>query len=457
MVAVLSASWLAGGPPGASAATSRPRATPIWPLYGHDLANTRENPSETLINPGSLRRLKKVWSTAGMVGVTSTPVVVSGVCYFGDWNGTLWALNAATGKVRWSADVGGSIIGSPAVAGNRVFVGVGSSLIAFNKKTGNQLWEATTNDNQFSQINASPVVVGNLVIEGTAQFEEVVGKAPFTFRGNVAAFNVATGSQVWNFYTTADDATSGAGGGVWSTPAVDTALGLLYEGTGQNISDPPGPLEDSLLAISYHTGRLAWSHQFTASDVFSSADNFSGKDYDVGASPNLWRSGGQEVVGDGSKDGVYSALNAATGTLLWQTPLTPGSVFGGALGSAAYAGGRIIASSNIGNPATNALTNNSTIFALNPQNGAVEWKHDLAGNVYGPISATKKVAFVGTDNSSMIALDIKTGKQLWSFSPPGKVGGGASIVGGRLLWGYGFTLFGGPGPGGVISFGLKAR
>jgi hypothetical protein len=41
---------------------------------------------------------------------------------------------------------------------------------------------------------------------------------------------------------------------------------------------------------------------------------------------------------------------------------------------------------------------------------------------------------------------------LWTANAPDKTGCGPSIVDGRVLWGYGFTLFMGPGQGGVISF-----
>ncbi|MGH9206245.1 MAG: PQQ-binding-like beta-propeller repeat protein, partial [Acidimicrobiales bacterium] len=252
-----------------------------------------------------------------------------------------------------------------------------------------------------------------------------------------------------------NDSTSGAGEGVWSTPAVDTRLGLLYIGTGQNLDNPSGPLADSLLAIGLHNGKLRWSHQFNHPDVFSTA-SFSGKDADIGASPNLWISGGVAAVGVGSKNGTYYAFNRTTGKLRWETFLTPGSTFGGALGSAAFVDGEIIASSNIGDPNSNATTNRSKVFALEPGTGHIRWSRSLNGNIFGPISAVHGVAFVGTDLRTMNALSTTSGQSLWSFSPPDKVGSGPAIVQGRVLWGYGFTLFKGPGQGGIIDFAVSA-
>lgn len=427
-----------------------------WPLYGHDLSNTRANLNETGIDSTSVASLTQTWAKAGIVGVTGTPVIVGGVAYFGDWTGTVWAVQMTTGRTIWSTKVGGgTFVGSMAVSGSFVYAAVGQTLYGLDRTDGAVRWKVVTNSNPYSQINASPVVVDGLVLQGTAQFEEVVGHAPFTFRGSIDAYNAITGRRVWNFFTTPNDATSGAGEGVWSTPAVDTSIGLVYIGTGQNLNNPSGPLADSLLAIGLHTGKLKWAHQFNHPDVFSTA-NYSGKDADVGASPNLWTSDGRGMVGVGSKNGTYYAFDRATGKLRWETFLTPGSTFGGALGSSAIVDGKILASSNVGDPTSNATTNRSKVFALNPANGHVLWSRDLAGNIFGAISAVHSVAFVGTDQDMMYALNTATGQTLWSFAAPDKVGGGAGVVDGQVLWGYGFTLFKGPGQGGIIDFRVSA-
>ncbi len=50
-----------------------------------------------------------------------------------------------------------------------------------------------------------------------------------------------------------------------------------------------------------------------------SAGNPTGKDADVGASPNLWTSNGRDLVGAGDKAGVYHALDRDTGQVVWET------------------------------------------------------------------------------------------------------------------------------------------
>ena len=47
---------------------------------------------------------------------------------------------------------------------------------------------------------------------------------------------------------------------------------------------------------------------------------------------------------------MFHALDRDTGEVVWETPLTPGSVFGGEIGSAAFVDGRLVRRSNVGDP-----------------------------------------------------------------------------------------------------------
>jgi polyvinyl alcohol dehydrogenase (cytochrome) len=423
-----------------------------WTVYGHDQLNTRANPRESRITRSTVARLAKSWSIDQLVGVTGTPIVSNNVAYVDDWTGAVRAVNATTGVPVWTTKLGGSFVGAPAVTDDAVFASVGNTLARLDRRTGAVMWKATTDTNPYAQINASPVVAGDLVIQGTAGFENIVRADKYTFRGSVAAFDAASGKQRWKFFTTPNDATSGAGNGVWSTPAIDTRRGLLFVGTGQSLSEPTGPLADSILAIEYRTGTLKWSRQFTYPDVFSAAHP-DGKDADVGASPNLWTSNGRDFVGAGDKGGTFHALDRDTGRVVWETHLTPGSFFGGQIGSSAFVDGKLIATSNVGDPDTNAPTDVTKVFALDPATGRVQWTATpYPGKVFAPVSAVPGVAFVGTDKGTMAALDTRNGKELWRYQAPDKTACGPSIVDGRVLWGYGFILFGGPGKGGLMSF-----
>ena len=423
---------------------------PGWPSYGHDISNCRTNTTSGGLSRPQVRGLTPQWSKDKIVGVVGTPTVASGTAFFGDLTGTVWAVDSATGRVVWQSRILPGIVGATAVSGAFVYAVSGNRLYALDRRDGAIRWQAVTNTNGFAQISASPVVVDGLVLVGTASTEVFVRGSQYTFQGSIGAYSAATGRPVWNFVTTPNDASSGAGEGIWSTPAVDRRLGLVFVGTGQNLAPPPGPLEDSILAIDVRTGRLRSSHQFFTNDVFSMGHP-AGYDYDFGASPNLWSSRGRTLVGDGEKSGTYEALDAATGRLVWQRTLVPGGPFGGLLGSGAYVDGRLVVSANDGK----AKAETTKIVAMDPATGTTKWSQTLTGNVLGPVSAVPGIAFVGTDQNQMVALDTSSGQPLWTFSAPGPVASGPSIVGGRVLWGYGFTLFKGPGPGGVLSFSSR--
>jgi len=204
----------------------------------------------------------------------------------------------------------------------------------------------------------------------------------YTFQGSIGAFDTATGKQRWNYVTTPNDSTSGAGQAVWSTPSVDRDLGLLYIGTGQNLSPPAGPLGDSFLALDYLTGKVRWTMQATKDDVFS-AGYPEGFDFDFGASPNLFTVKGRKLVGNGDKEGSYWVLDARTGRVVWKRKLTPAGHFGGVIGSAGFHDGRLLVSSNVGDPKVIAPAETSKVFALSPADGKVLWTVELKGSVFG--------------------------------------------------------------------------
>jgi polyvinyl alcohol dehydrogenase (cytochrome) len=218
----------------------------------HDPSNTRANVSGTAITAANVSSLAKSWELDGLVGVSGTPAVVGGVAYFGDWNGVAWAVDANTGREIWHTPIaGGFIVDGPAVTVDAVFIANGHTLYRLARATGVVQWQTVTNESPLSQINASPVVVDNLVLQGTASIQDAVGLPNGVFRGSIGAYDVTTGAEVWRFYTTPADATSGSGAAIWSTPAIDKATGLLFVGTGNTSTEPSGPLADSLLAIDY--------------------------------------------------------------------------------------------------------------------------------------------------------------------------------------------------------------
>ena len=74
----------------------------------------------------------------------SSPVVVGGIAYVGDWSGRVYALYAQTGKVKWVYRTRGKIKSGVTVSGDRVFVGsYDHHLYALRRSNGELLWRTS--------------------------------------------------------------------------------------------------------------------------------------------------------------------------------------------------------------------------------------------------------------------------------------------------------------------------
>src|SRR5436305_775379 len=73
-----------------------------WPTYGHDLANTR-SAGRNGPTPAQAAALQQAWRFDAPHGdFTGTPVTAGGTLVAGTNLGTVYALDAVTGKLRWS-------------------------------------------------------------------------------------------------------------------------------------------------------------------------------------------------------------------------------------------------------------------------------------------------------------------------------------------------------------------
>ena len=116
-----------------------------WPVYGHDLANSRnagiEGPPASQVSS-----MSAAWTFKSPTGdFTGTPAIADGVLVAGNNGGWVYALDAVTGAVLWSHNVGQPINGSAAIdtaapGGAAVYVPVAQPssprLLAFSLRNG---------------------------------------------------------------------------------------------------------------------------------------------------------------------------------------------------------------------------------------------------------------------------------------------------------------------------------
>ncbi|MGB5810371.1 MAG: PQQ-binding-like beta-propeller repeat protein [Polyangiales bacterium] len=447
-------------------------ASADWPSFGHDLYNTRSNTLETQIGPDTVGNLRPRWEFVG-VETTGTPAVVDGVVYFADWDGVVYARNAADGSEVWTTEsIEESITASVLVTDALLFVGDASGAFhALDRATGRVVWSKPLDDHPERDILSSAIAIDDILVVGVASSELVLMKDDYTFRGSVVALSQDDGSERWRFYTTNDDAESGAGVSVWSSAAVDTERKLLFVGTGQAYERPAGPLSDSLLAIDYEEGALRWSRQFTEGDVYTAlAPPPQGADADIGAAPNLFSIGNRDVVGVGDKAGVYAVFDRDDGQEIWVTELGPGSHLGGVMTAAAYHDGRIYVANNIWPsffdpedffvPVFEDPENTSELLALDATDGSVLWRMPALSPTLGGISYANGIVYTADSLARLRAHDARNGAVLWSDRVSERMASGQVVSNGLLFVTHGFTFFGTSRPdlpgyvGGLRVYGL---
>ncbi|MCW2606921.1 MAG: hypothetical protein JWO60_1614 [Frankiales bacterium] len=479
-----------------------------WPMFGQNINNTAAAGSSP-INTSNVRSLVPRWTFTTGGDVSARAAVVHNVAYVPDWSGHLYAVRTGSGKLLWSRDLlrdylPGVFSPAPAkvvsrtspaldVATNTLYVGTqrGAYLLAIDATTGDLRWRTQLDDHPAAIDTTSPSVVDGVVYTGVASLEEAAAVDPSypccSFRGSAVAVDAATGAVLWKAYTVPPGYNGGA---VWgSTLVPDLARGLVYVTTGNNYFTPTAPAYtscraaggtqeacnspadhfDSVLALDIGSGAIVWSDRLGTSDDWTVACFFSGAncpvdsgpDFDFGSGANLFTvqtaQGPRTILGAGQKSGVYSAMDPATGAILWATQVGPGSSLGGMEWGSATDGKRIyVQNANFyGIPTPlpgGGSTTGGTWAALDAATGRVLWMvADPNGAVdLGAMTVANGVVFApsmaGAPSApTMFALDARNGSVLWSYAAGASVNAGASVVGDTVYWGSGYGNLGIPG------------
>lgn len=332
--------------------------TTEWRRHGGSDANHRFAPLGR-IHRGNAGRLvlRRAFQTgsARLSGLLATPLVADGALYMTTPYNSLIAWDLRTGRERWRYEhrLGafhsccGPTNRGAALAGDVVLMGtLDARLVALDAGTGAVRWEVEDSDPDSAYaITMAPLAAGGSVIVGASGAE-------YATRGRLTAYDVRTGRRLWRFHTVPSpeeggwwghwsDTTSGGdrlgrriarersdsaryadawrtgGGAVWTTPAYDAELGLIYFGTGNPVPEYDGSVRPgdnlytvSLVALEAATGRLRWYHQYVPHDEW---------DLDVPNPPILFRIGGRKLVAQATTMGWVYVLDAIDGSLVRRT------------------------------------------------------------------------------------------------------------------------------------------
>nr|WP_133903282.1 PQQ-binding-like beta-propeller repeat protein [Actinophytocola oryzae] len=497
LVALGAVAVLAVGLTGSASATEGTAADGDWATWQKDLVGSRYASAEHRVDARNVGRLKLKWVFAypktESTLVRSEPAVVGDTIYFGGSDGKFYARDARTGGAKWEFDLSsvdtngfGVVWDGPAVSGGKVFFGDARGYFyALDARTGALRWSTRIDSHPAATVTSSPIVYKGRVYVGVSSGENTAGRdyPCCTFRGHLDALDVNTGAVDWRYYTVPQPQQVGtwpsgaaryepSGVGVWSSPVIDPRSGTLFVGTGQNYTGSAGDF-DTLLALDARTGGVRWKNQVTEADTWRSLCNDpepegycpglgdgSALDYDIGATPNIFRAGNRTLVGVGQKLGVYHAFDARTGEVVWRrqlgVPLPSGGISGIQWGSS-FDGRRLYISTYYAGP--------GTLFAVNPADGEVLWQTpnpadgcttggaaqypnagcDLA--LPSASSTSPGLVWEGGIDGKFRAYDSRNGRVLWSYDAIRSFTGVNGVVGTG-------SAFAGTGSGAVISRGM---
>ncbi len=420
-----------------------------WPTYMHDSARSAAS-GETWLSSSNAANLVKSWSFKTGGGVASSPTVVGGIAYFGSWDGYEYAVDATTGALKWKTFIGITDYGvtncayptklgvtsSAAVQNGVVYVGGGDSYwYALSASNGSVLWRVFTGDNSATGGHynwASPLLYNGSAYIGIASLDD----CPLV-QGQLLRVNLSTHQIVatWNAVPNGQ-----VGGGIWTSPTVDSATNTLYMTTGtqalasQTTSAAFVSLDATSLAL-----KGAW--QIPVADQVD--------DGDWGTTPNLLPGG---LAAATNKNGITYAFqrsNVSAGPV-WQHRIANGGscpVCGdGSVSSGAVGGGVLFAAG--GYISTGNTNSNGSVTAFNPATGTVRWTHGTQGVVIPGLAYVNGVVLAGA-GSDLVALDAASGKQLFDYSTAGSIFSAPSVSGGKI--------FVGSQDGNLYAFGIGSN
>jgi polyvinyl alcohol dehydrogenase (cytochrome) len=403
-----------------------------WNGWGRGLDNTRYQP-EPAIRASDVARLALRWAYGYQGGTEfGQPTVVDERLFVTSSTGRIYSLDSKTGCTYWTYDAAAGsrtaitigelarakvaalprrlkrtlahldVIKAPSAA---VFGDDTGAVYALDAQKGNLLWKTQVDTHPSARIVGAPTLYNGRVYVGVASDEETAAANPnygcCTFRGSVAALDVATGRIVWRSYTILEEPQptrkngagiqefGPAGAAIFSSPTIDANRNALYVATGGSASGIEQSLTDAVVAFDLSDGKLRWVKQLSRPDAGPSGNGF--------ASPPVLRTlaSGNEVLLAGQKSGVVYGLDPDHGgNTLWQTKLGDG----GASGTAGT--GISVGPPGVAGPA-----------------GGVAWGSAADHrNLYVALSGL--LARPANSSGSLTALDLTTGIARWHAASP---------------------------------------
>ena len=326
--------------------------------------------------PRAFHRVK--WTFATGDAVVSSPVWFDGKVIFGSDDGSVYAVDASSGRQTWQFKTGGPVPSTPAIANGNVYMAsYDGKVYALDAVSGELRWKFATEGERrfearglhgmqprqqtfadpFDVFLSSPTVVGTSVYVGSGD-------------GHVYALDAATGALRWKFRT--DDV-------VHASPAI--ADGVVYVGS----------WDGRLYAIDAQTGAERWRFQAGVDPLMHNQQGFQ-------SSPAVV----DGVVYVGCRDANLYALDAKTGQERWRFATGLSWV----VGSPAVRDGRVIF----------ATSDSSLYHVVDAVTGKPVLQQQAKAYLFSSPTIAGDVVLIGVLNGTLEARDFATGALLWDYS-----------------------------------------
>jgi polyvinyl alcohol dehydrogenase (cytochrome) len=484
--------------------TTNGRMPNRWPGWSPANTNTRFQSAEDAgLAPATIPRLTLKWAFGfpDASAAWAQPTAGGARVYVGSQNGTVYALDAALGCIRWMVAAKGGVRTAITVGNGLVYFGdTAANVYAVEAQTGTTRWVRSVETHPLARITGSVTLHDGRLYVPTSSYEESQGADPqyacCTFRGSVSALDATTGVVLWKTYMLPDEpkprgkSTAGvalwgpSGAAVWSAPTIDARRGLVYVATGNLYSGPAQPSANAVVAVDLKTGAVRWSKQMTAGDVYVSncragnpnCPEMNGPDLDFGSPPMLARTpAGRDLLVIGQKSGVGFALDPEKmGEIVWEYRAGRGGVLGGIeWGSAVDAERAYFAVSDILLPQPGGL--HAVMLATGQRAWFAQPRPPACGTGRGcnaaqsaALTVIPGAVFSGSNDGALRVYSTTDGAILWEFDTnrdfttvngvaargASMIGPGPVVAGGMVFVNSGYGAFGGR-PGNVLlAFGL---
>ena len=351
-LALLVATGAPAGPRSPDAEFRDSAAGQDWPGPGRTYGEQHYSPLAQ-VNARNVSRLGLAWSLDLDVGNTVTqPIAVNGVLYFVTGTGILHAVDALRGRELWRYDAKvwehetdkmRSAWGTRGLTwwnGAVYFGTMDGRLIALDAASGKERWSVETTrhgDGRF--ITGAPRVFDGKVLIGHG------GADWAAIRGYVTCYDAASGRQLWRFYTVpgnpADGFESeamkmaaetwhgewwkhGGGGTAWNAMSYDPETRTVFIGTGngspwnhkvRSAGQGDNLFLSSIVALDADTGAYKWHYQTNPGENwdYNAAMDIELADLTIGGRA-------RKVLMTAPKNGFFYVIDRTDGKLISATP-----------------------------------------------------------------------------------------------------------------------------------------